>query len=73
MPETAYLGVIRAAGFDDVRIVERKPIPLPDEVLREQLSAIELSAVRTSGLELLSVTVLGTKPRACCGADCCAS
>jgi arsenite methyltransferase len=67
MPEADYLAVIRAAGFDDVRIAERKPIALPDGVLREHLSGAEVSAFRASGIELLSVTVLGVKPNPCCG------
>jgi arsenite methyltransferase len=72
MPEADYLAVIGEAGFGDVRIVERKPIALPDEVLREHLPDAEVSAFRASGVEVLSVTVLGTKPEACCAGDCCA-
>jgi arsenite methyltransferase len=72
LPETDYLAVVRAAGFGDVRIVERKPIPLPDEVLREHLSGAELAAFRASGVGLLSVTLLGTKPKTCCSETCCA-
>jgi arsenite methyltransferase len=73
MPETEYLGIIRNAGFDDVRIAERKPVPLPDEILREHLSEPKLAAFRSSGVGLLSVTVLGAKPAACCGENCCRS
>jgi SAM-dependent methyltransferase len=72
MPETDYLATIREAGFGDVRIVERKPVALPDEVLLEHLSDAELAAFRASGVGLLSVTVLGAKPRMCCAGDCCA-
>ena len=72
LPETDYLAVVRTAGFGDVRIVERKPIPLPDEVLREHLSGAELAAFRASGVGLLSVTLLGTKPKTCCSETCCA-
>ena len=72
LPETDYLAVIREAGFDAVRIAERKPIALPDEMLREHLSETELAAFRESGVGLLSVTVLGAKPEACCAGDCCA-
>jgi arsenite methyltransferase len=72
LPETDYLAVVRAAGFGDVRIVERKPIPLPDEVLREHLSGAELAAFRASDVGLLSVTLLGTKPKTCCSETCCA-
>jgi arsenite methyltransferase len=72
-PEADYLAVIRAAGFADVRIVERKPIPLPDTVLAEHLPAAERQSFRASGIELLSVTVLGTRPTsgACCSPGCC--
>ncbi len=72
-PEADYLAVIRAAGFADVRIAERKPIPLPDTVLAEHLTAAERQSFRASGIELLSVTVLGTRPTsgACCSPGCC--
>jgi arsenite methyltransferase len=70
MPEADYLAVIRQTGFRDVGIVERKPVPLPAELLREHLTEPELVAFRASGVGLLSVTVLGTKPSACCGDDC---
>jgi len=72
LPEADYLAVIREAGFEDVRIAERKPIALPDEVLREHLSESELAAFRESGVGLLSVTALGAKSEACCAGDCCA-
>jgi SAM-dependent methyltransferase len=72
LPESDYLAVIREAGFEDVRIAERKPIALPDEVLREHLSEAELAAFRDSGVGLLSVTALGAKPEPCCAGDCCA-
>ena len=72
MPEGDYLAVIRDAGFDDVRIPERKPIALPDGALREHLSESELAAFRESGVGLLSVTVVGVKPKTCCTRDCCA-
>jgi arsenite methyltransferase len=69
--EADYLATIRDAGFTDVRIVERKPIPLPDAALRDHLSPAELDAFRASGVELASVTVLGSKAAACCASDCC--
>ncbi|HXV31832.1 MAG TPA: arsenite methyltransferase, partial [Sinorhizobium sp.] len=71
IPEADYLAVIRQAGFTDVRIAERKPVPLPDEALRDHLSPAELRAFRASGVGVQSVTVLGNKPAACCAADCC--
>jgi arsenite methyltransferase len=64
MPETDYLEVIRKAGFGNVRVAERKPIPLPDEALRDHLPDAERQSFRASGVELLSVTVLGARPEA---------
>jgi SAM-dependent methyltransferase len=72
MPEADYLAIIGESGFEDVRIAERKPIVLPDEALRDHLSESELAAFRESGLGLLSVTVVGAKPKPCCARDCCA-
>lgn len=71
IPEADYLATIRQAGFSEVRIAERKPIALPDAALREHLSPAELQAFRASAVELASVTVLGSRPAACCAADCC--
>ncbi len=71
IPETDYLATIRETGFTEVRIAERKPIALPDAALVDHLSPAELRAFRASGIELASVTVLGTRPAACCASDCC--
>ena len=61
IPEADYLDIIRSVGFEGVRVAERKPIPLPDEALREHLSDAELRQFRSSGVQLLSVTVIGTR------------
>ncbi|MGH6915602.1 MAG: arsenite methyltransferase [Geminicoccales bacterium] len=62
MAESAYIRTIRAVGFSEVRAAERRPIALPDEALLPHLSAAGLARFRASGVELRSVTVLGTKP-----------
>lgn len=62
LPQADYLGLIAAAGFFAVRIVEAKAIALPDEVLRAHMSGSEIAAFRASGTALLSVTVMGSKP-----------
>lgn len=72
MPEADYVATIETAGFSEVRIVERKVVDLPDGMLLQHLSVAELGDFRRSGVELLSVTVLGTKARGCCAEDCCA-
>lgn len=62
-PETDYLAIIRAAGFDGVRIVKSRRIDLPDEVLAGILGPDECAAMRDSDLHVRSVTVVGAKPR----------
>ncbi len=60
--EADYLGLLRKAGFTDVRVAEVKLIPLPDDLLGQYLDARGLEEFWASGIELRSVTVLGTKP-----------
>ena len=72
MERDRYLELIRAAGFSDVRIVETKPIDLPDALLLAHLDREGLAAFRAAGTRLLSVTLLGTRPStACCDESCC--
>ncbi len=62
IPQGDYVSLLRAAGLEDVRIVESRPIPLPDEALAPHLDAAGIAAFRASGVELRSVTVLARKP-----------
>jgi arsenite methyltransferase len=62
IPEADYLALLAEVGFEDVRIVEPKPIELPDEALAPHMGSAEIAAFRASGVALKSVTVLGAKP-----------
>ena len=62
IPEADYLDLLAKVGFEGVRIVEPKPIELPDEALAPHMAPAEIAAFRASGVALKSVTVLGTKP-----------
>lgn len=62
IPQTEYVALLRTAGLEDVRIVEARPIPLPDTALAAHLDPAAIAAFRASGVELRSVTVLGRKP-----------
>jgi SAM-dependent methyltransferase len=64
IPEAEYRGLLEAAGLVDVRVVEARAIPLPDEALAPHLDAAGIAAFRASGVELRSVTVLARKPAA---------
>jgi hypothetical protein len=61
-PEADYIGIIRAAGFDDIRVVKSRRIDLPDAVLVGILASDELAAMRAADLHVRSATVVGIKP-----------
>lgn len=58
LPRDACLARVAAAGLDEVRIVEARPIPLPDAALEPHLDPAAIAAFRKSGVELRSVTLL---------------
>jgi arsenite methyltransferase len=62
LPESTYLALVAAAGFDGIRLAKETPIALPDEALSSHLSGEEIAAFRASGVQLKSVTVLAAKP-----------
>ena len=61
MVKENYIEAIRAAGFKDLSIVKEKSIYLPDEFLGKYLSTAALAEFRQSGVEILSITLTGTK------------
>jgi len=62
LPQETYLGLVDAAGFTGVRLAETKPVPLPDAALAPHMDPAGIAAFRASGVELRSVTVVGTRP-----------
>ena len=60
----AYVGLLREAGFDDVRVVEEKVVDVPDDVLEGIVDMEDVRTYRESGGALLSATVVGRKPLA---------
>ena len=61
LQEGDYIGIIRKAGFSDVEVQASKRITLPDSVLKGYLDDEEISLIRKSGFEVLSITVTGKK------------
>lgn len=62
MQREAYLSVIRAAGFVDIRVAAESTIHLPDSVLSSALTQEEIRSFRSSGARIVSVTVNATRP-----------
>ncbi|MBK9177778.1 MAG: arsenite methyltransferase [Flavobacteriales bacterium] len=77
LQESDYLGIIHELGFEQVSVQKRKPIVVPDDILRNFLSKEELAAFKASGTGIVSITVSAAKPTvkaekdelkaACCG------
>lgn len=75
--KSAYLGIIKEAGFANITVQKDKPIHIPVQILREYLSDEEITAFQNSNIKISSITVYAEKPakdeRNCCepGAGCC--
>ncbi len=72
--EQAYLDLVSANGFDNVVTQKRKPIHLPDDILKNYLSAEEIADFRSGNTGIFSITVFAQKPvekEACCAPGCC--
>lgn len=61
MVKEQYLDTIKAAGFKDVDIKKEKAVYLPDSFLLQYLTQDELIEFRSTGVQVLSITVNGTK------------
>lgn len=60
---TEYLRLIDEAGFAAVEVKSSKKLELPDEVLLGYLDAAAVARYRASGASVLSITVVGERPR----------
>lgn len=66
-----YLKIIEEVGFTNIKLQKEKIITLPDEILKEYLSEIEIASYKEGKSGIVSVTVYAEKPDACCGPECC--
>lgn len=70
----AYLQLIKDNGFESITIQKEKAITIPDDILKNYLSAEELVSFKTGSTGIFSITVYAEKPvadKTCCGPDCC--
>jgi ubiquinone/menaquinone biosynthesis C-methylase UbiE len=71
--EHVYLELIKINGFKNITVQKKKPIVIPDDILRKYLEPQELADFRSGTTGIFSITVYAGKPEAaaCCGPDCC--
>ncbi len=66
-----YLTIIKEAGFTNIKVQKEKRITLPNEILKEYLSAGAMENFKNGNTGIFSVTVYAEKPEACCAPGCC--
>jgi arsenite methyltransferase len=66
-----YLSIIKEAGFNNITIQKEKRITLPDEILKDYLSAEAIEDFKNGSTGIFSVTVYAEKPVNCCAPGCC--
>lgn len=66
-----YLDIIEKTGFLNTTVQKEKRIDLPDEILKEFMSAEDILEFKSGKTGIFSVTVYAEKPDSCCGPTCC--
>ena len=66
-----YLSIIKETGFANISIQKEKRITLPDEILKEYLSADAMDLFKNGDTGIFSITVYAEKPETCCAPGCC--
>ncbi len=75
LQKTDYLNLINEAGFVNLKVQKEKLITLPDDILSDYLSPLQIENYKNCGVGIYSITVYAEKPlsNSCCtpGSDCC--
>jgi arsenite methyltransferase len=66
-----YMEMISANGFQNITVQKEKAIVIPDDILKNYLSAEEINSFKTGSTGIFSVTVYAEKAKECCGPNCC--
>ncbi|MGB4959555.1 MAG: arsenite methyltransferase [Saprospiraceae bacterium] len=68
-----YLQILEETGFQNIQIQKEKAIIIPDDILKEYLTAEQMKMYNENKNIIFSITVYGEKkPTSCCGTECCA-
>ena len=66
-----YLKIIENSGFKNITLQKKKPIIVPDDILKNYLNEEEIQQYKDSTTRIYSITVYAEKQEACCGPNCC--
>jgi arsenite methyltransferase len=66
-----YLQIMEDSGLVNIRVQKEKATPVPDEILLNYLTAMQLEDFKKSGTGIFSITVYAEKPEGCgCVGNC---
>jgi ubiquinone/menaquinone biosynthesis C-methylase UbiE len=66
-----YLQIMEDSGLVNIRVQKEKATPVPDEILLNYLTAMQLEDFKKSGTGIFSITVYAEKPEGCgCAGSC---
>jgi ubiquinone/menaquinone biosynthesis C-methylase UbiE len=66
-----YLSIIQQTGFSAITIQKEKRITLPDDILKDYLSADQIQEFKSGKTGIFSITVYADKSENCCAPGCC--
>jgi arsenite methyltransferase len=66
-----YLSIIQQTGFSNITIQKEKRITLPDDILKDYLTADQMQEFNSGKTGIFSITVYAEKPENCCAPGCC--
>ncbi len=66
-----YLQIIKETGFKNLTLQKEKLIIIPDDILKNYLSAEEIEIYKLNKNIIYSITVYGEKQESCCQPGCC--
>lgn len=66
-----YLSIIQQAGFSEITIQKEKQITLPDDILKNYLTADQMKEFNSGTSGIFSITIYAKKPENCCAPGCC--
>lgn len=66
MQEHEYIGIVHATGFEQVSVVKRKRVEIPDDILSNYLTPEEIAEFKASKTGIYSITVSANKGKSAC-------
>jgi len=66
-----YLGIIKDAGFIDIKVQKERVINVPEEIYLKFISKEDFEKFKASGVNIVSINVYADKPECNKGSGCC--